>query len=271
MLERERHHLILKLIEDRSVVSVSDLVELLSASEATIRRDINAMADRGEVRRVRGGAEALRPRHQTHLGATHFSAEESIAVSQKYAIAKAAAALLEDGDSIVINGGTTTYQLADFLRHKKLDILTNSFPLATELARYPALRVNIPGGRVYPQQNIILSPFEQNTSQHFWGRILFAGCYGLNAFGVMETDPLIARSVLSMLSCAEKLVILADSRKLRQRSSLIVAPLSRVSMVITDEGADEADQDMLRSAGIEVVIVKSNADEQLDTKLQNAS
>lgn len=271
MLERERHHLILKLVEDRAVVSVADLVELLSSSEATIRRDINAMADRGEVRRVRGGVEALRPRHQTHLGASHFNAEESVAFAEKRAIAQAAASLLEEGDSIVINGGTTTYRLADCLGGKKLDILTNSFPLAAALMRRPGLRVTLPGGTIYPEQNIILSPFDHDTSRHFWGRVLLTSCYGLNGFGVMETDPLIAQSLLNLLNCAEKLVVLADSRKLRQRSSMIVAPLSRVSLVITDEGATEAELDGLRNASIEVMVVKRHEDEQAHVKLLDVS
>ena len=67
MLERERHTLILKLVNERSIVSVTDLVELLGASEATIRRDINTMGEHGEIRRIRGGAEAIRPRLEAHL------------------------------------------------------------------------------------------------------------------------------------------------------------------------------------------------------------
>ncbi|EKM98561.1 MULTISPECIES: DeoR/GlpR family DNA-binding transcription regulator [Acidocella] len=255
MLERERHHLIRKLVEDRSVVAVADLVELLGASEATIRRDIGAMADRGELRRVRGGAEALRPRHQPQLGAAHFSAEEPVALAEKQAIAKAAAAMLEDGDSVVINGGTTTYRLAGFLAERRLDVLTNSFPLAASLMRSPKLRVTIPGGTIYPQQNIVLSPFGHDMMKHFCGRLLFTGCHGLNGFGLMETDPLIAQSLMSLLGCAETLVVLADSRKLRQRSSMIVAPLSRITTVITDRGATAEELDMLRAAGVETIVV----------------
>lgn len=266
MLERERHRLILKLVEDRAVVAVADLVDLLSASEATIRRDINAMADRGELRRVRGGAEALRPRHQTLLGAAHFNTEDSIAFTEKHVIAKAAAALLEDGDSLVIHGGTTTYRLAHFLGDKKLDILTNSFPLATALLRHPGLRVTIPGGTIYPEQNIILSPFGHDTTKHFWGRLLLTSCYGVNRFGVMETDPLIAQSLLNMLNCAEKLVVMIDSRKLRQNSSMLVAPLSRISTVITDSGATAAELEMLYQANIEVIIAQ--VDEKTDSNVR---
>ncbi len=255
MLERERHRIIRNLVEDRSVVSVTELVELLAASEATIRRDITAMADRGELRRVRGGAEALRPRHKAHLGAAHFAAEEQVCFAEKRAIARAAAAMIEDGESVVINGGTTTYRMVEFLGELKLDILTNSVPIATELMQSHRHRITIPGGTIYPQQSIVLSPFAQDTTRHFWGRTLFTGCYGLNSFGMMETDPLVVQAEMKLLDCAERLVIMADSRKLRQRSSMVVAALSRIATVITDSGAAPEELEMLRSAGIETVVV----------------
>src|SRR5262245_6257041 len=109
MLERERHHLILKLVEERSFVSVTELLDLLDASEATIRRDIGTLAERGDVKRIRGGAEAVRPRHQAHLVGMPFAVSQDIAVAQKRAIARTAAGLIATGDSIIINGGTTTF------------------------------------------------------------------------------------------------------------------------------------------------------------------
>src|ERR1700676_3569924 len=115
VLERERHHLILKIVDERSFASVADLVELLAASEATIRRDINALAERGEIKRIRGGAEAVRPRHQAHLVGMPFAMSQALNVPQKRAIARAAAQLISPGESIIINGGTTTFGLVEFL------------------------------------------------------------------------------------------------------------------------------------------------------------
>jgi DeoR family transcriptional regulator, ulaG and ulaABCDEF operon transcriptional repressor len=259
MLERERQRIILSLVEDRSVVSVIELVELMGASEATIRRDIAAMADRGELRRVRGGAEALRPRHQVHLGASHFATEEHVCFGEKRAIARAAAAMVEDGDSIVVNGGTTTYRLVEFLADRKLDILTNSFPIASDLASSGRHRVTIPGGTIYPQQGIVLSPFANDTTQHFWGRFLFTGCHGLNAAGMMETDPLVVQAEMKLLQCADRLVVLADSRKLRRRSAMVVAALPRIATVITDSGITPEELEMLRAAGVETLVVEPDA------------
>jgi DeoR family ulaG and ulaABCDEF operon transcriptional repressor len=255
MLEAERHRVILKLIQERSVVSVSDLVEILGTSEATVRRDVNSLADNGQIRRIRGGAEALTPRHEAHLVGVPFEMSRAIAGPQKQAIARAAAELIKDGESIIINGGTTTFALVDYLAERDLDILTNSIPIVSKLLATSRNRVIIPGGTIYREQNIVLSPFENDTIEHFWGQKLLTGCYGLNRFGMMEADPLIVQAQTRLLKRADELVILADSRKFRQRSSMIVAPLERISTIVTDDGVKDEDLELFRSAGIKVIKV----------------
>ncbi len=220
MLERERHRLILKLVNERAVVGVVELVDLMDASEATIRRDINALAERGELRRVRGGAEALNPRHEAHLAGVPFSLNQSVAIAEKRAIARAAAAMVAPGDSLIVTGGTTTWRLVEFLRHAECDILTNSFPIAAELLA---------------------------------ATTLFAGAYAVGRLGFMETDPLVAQATRRLLRRAERLVVMVDSRKLTRRSSMVVAPLAQVDVLITDEGADDEALAPLRDAGVQVI------------------
>ncbi|WP_088562749.1 DeoR/GlpR family DNA-binding transcription regulator [Arboricoccus pini] len=260
MLERERHRLILKFVEERAVASVADLVELLGASEATVRRDINALALRHEVRRVRGGAEALRPRPQTQLAGAPFALRRGKAPSEKRVIARMAASLVEPGSSVILNNGTTTLQMVDFLQDKDLDILTNSFPIAAGLMSQGRHRVTLPGGRVFREQGIILSPFENDVVSNFWAGQLFTGCYGLNPFGLIEADPLIAQSEVKLFERAERIIVLADSSKLGQRASMIVAPLAKIDLLITDEGATEEDLTRLRKAGLEVVIANTKSE-----------
>jgi DeoR family ulaG and ulaABCDEF operon transcriptional repressor len=254
MLEAERHRLILKRLSERSVASVQDLVDILDASEATVRRDINGLADAGRIRRIRGGAEALTPRHEAHLVGTPYALNVGMCAPQKRAIAKAAAALIDDGESILINGGTTTYGLVEFLAGKSLDILTNSLPIVTQLMASGRHRVTLPGGTIYREQNIVLSPFEDGALEHFWGKKLFTGCYGINCFGLMEPDPLIVQAELKLLNRCEELVVLADSRKLRQRSANIVADLKRISTFITDTEATEEELKPFRDAQIRVIL-----------------
>jgi DeoR family transcriptional regulator, ulaG and ulaABCDEF operon transcriptional repressor len=262
MLEAERQKLILKIVQERSIVSISDLVEMLEASDATLRRDVNAMAERGELRRIRGGAEAIRPRHEAHLVGRPFALSRDIHVPQKRAIARAAAALIEDGDSIIISGGTTTFALTEFLSERSLDILTNSIPIVTQLLATSRNRVTIPGGTVFREQNIVLSPFENDTIRNFRAEKMFTGCFGIDRFGLMETDPLIAQSHTRLLQQTEKLIVMADSSKLQQRSSMIVTGLEKVSMLITDDAATDEQLSLFRNAGIEVITAKVAPEDQ---------
>lgn len=253
MLEAERHRLVLKLLQERSVLAVTQLVEMLGISEATARRDINALGEAGKLRRIRGGAESLTPRHEAHLVGVPFELNQGIDAEKKSAIARAAVDLIEAGESVLINGGTTTYAMVEHLAGSELDILTNSIPIVMKLLASSRNRVTIPGGTIYREQNIVLSPYPSDVISHFWGQKLFTGCYGLNRFGLMETDPLIVQAETHLLNRAEELIVLADSRKLRQRSSMIVAPLERISTLITDSEASEEQLEPLRRAGIRII------------------
>ena len=163
--------------------------------------------------------------------------------------------MCEDGDSIVINGGTTTFQMAEFLRSTRLEILTNSYPLAEFLIRETQNRVVLPGGEVYREQKIIVAPFDDDAIQHYSARIMFMSAISIGPLGVIEGDPLIARAEMKLLRRADKLVVLADASKFAQRGSLVVCPLSRIHALITDRAAPPEALAMLRGAGVETIVV----------------
>ena len=148
---------------------------------------------------------------------------QDVNVPQKRAIARASAELIVPGESIIINGGTTTFALVEFLENSDLDILTNSFPIAAKLFATSRNRITLPGGTLFREQNIVLSPFENDTIESFWGNKLFVGCYGLNRFGMMEADPLIVQAQTKLLKRSEHVIVMADSSKLRRKSAMIVA------------------------------------------------
>ena len=262
MLERERHHLILQLVEERSFVSVLELRRLLDASGATIRRDITTLAERGNIRRIRGGAEAIQPRNKSNLVGTPFNVSRDMAVAQKRAIARTAASLIGKGESIIINGGSTTFALAEFLVDADLDILTNSFPIAAQLLATSRNRITLPGGTVFRDQKIVLSPFENDTTENFWGDKLFTGCYGINRLGLMEADPLIVQAQTKLLKRSQDVIVMADSSKLRQKSAMIVSALSRISVLITDSDARTEEVEALRSAGLKIFIAQITEEDQ---------
>ncbi len=106
----------------------------------------------------------------------------------------------------------------EFLADHDLDILTNSFPIAAKLLATSRNRITLPGGTIFREQNIVLSPFDNDTIENFWGNKLFTGCYGLNRFGIMEADPLMVQAQTKLLKRTEDVIVMADSSKLRQKS-----------------------------------------------------
>ena len=257
MHEKERHRIILSAVQEKPVVTVQELVEMTSSSEATIRRDIAALHVQKRLRRVRGGAEALNPPQIVGLAGRPFRVNEALHSAEKRAIARAAVELCQDGEPIIINGGTTTFQMVHFLANRRMPIFTNSFPIAEHLLKHSKNTVMLSGGTIYREQNIILSPFENDVTRNFYAKRMFMGAQGLGPLGLMESDPLLIQAEQKLIDQADELVVLVDSSKFRQRSSLILCRLSRISTVITDEGIEDREAKMLEDAGVLLIVART--------------
>jgi DeoR family ulaG and ulaABCDEF operon transcriptional repressor len=264
--ERERWQVIKALLKERSLVRIADACRATGASEASVRRDFARLAEQGLATRVHGGLEAIPGAAGAAAGdvlslATRaFDVSQTLNVAAKRAIAKAAVALCADGDTIIVNGGTTTYQMGEFLRERRLKVLTNSYPLAEVLIHNSKCRVALPGGEVYREQGMIVSPFDEDAIQHYSATRMFMSAVSIGPLGVIEGDPLLARAESKLLKRADKLVVLADSSKFISRGSLVVCPLSRIHTLITDVAAPAAALDMLRESGVHIIVVASGAD-----------
>lgn len=254
MHERERWHIILTKLRERGIVRIADLSTLTGASVATLRRDLAKLEDSGQLRRIHGGAERAEVSGQNELTATSFGASQATNALEKQAIACRAADLCEDGDSIILNAGSTTWFMAQCLRNHRMQVLTNSFPIAQELVAHSANRVVLPGGELYREPGIILSPFDEDAIQHFAAGKMFMSAYAVTPLGVIESDPLIARAEAKLLNRTERLIVLVDSSKFVARGNIVVCPLTRVSTVVTDTGAPAQMVDHLRSVGVEVIL-----------------
>lgn len=254
MRETDRRAAILGAMAGRPVVPVRELVDLTGASSATLRRDLTKLEEEGLVRRVHGGISEPGSKLPATLGAPTFNSQRIKNADKKRAIAALACGLVEDGESIIINAGTTTFAMVDFLRDRRLNILTNSFPIAEALIRGSENRITLPGGEVYREQGIILSPFEDDTIQTLHATTMFMSAAAITPLGVVEADPLVARAEAKLLSRAERLIVLVDSTKFEPRGSLVVCPLSRVSVLVTDDGISEAALAMMENAGLDVRI-----------------
>ena len=255
MHERDRHRVIMSAAHDRGIVTVAELVALTGASEATVRRDIAALDAEGGLRRVRGGAEALAPDEPQPLAGRSFAVSAELRRPEKAAIARAAAAMCADGQPIIVNGGTTTFEMVHPLGAMRLKILTNSLPIAQHLLAHSRNQILMPGGALYREQRIILSSFQEDATQHFWARRMFMGCQGLSPVGLMEADPLLVRAEEKLIGRAEELIVLADSTKFEGRSSLVLCPLERIDAVVTDDGVSDRAAAMLEAAGVRLTVV----------------
>ena len=145
------------------------------------------------------------------LAGRTFAVNKGVNVGRKRAIARAAVEMCRDGESIIINGGTTTFQMVHYLAARRLQILTNSFPIAEHLLYNSKNTVILPGGAVYREQNIILSPFANDGSRHFSAQRMFMGAQGVGPQGITEADPLVIQAEEKLIGQAEELVVLVDS------------------------------------------------------------
>lgn len=262
MHEKERHRIILSAVQDRPVVTVVDLCNLTDASEATIRRDIAALHMQKKLRRVRGGAEAISPPQFVGLAGRPYAINQTRHIREKQAIARAAVDLCEDGDAIIINGGTTTFQMVHPLATRRCQVFTNSFPIAEHLLKHSKNTIMLSGGVIYREQNIILSPFDNDVTRNFYARRVFMGAQGLGPLGLMEADPLIIQAEQKLIGQADEMVVLVDSSKFSSRSSLVLCPLDRIDTVITDEGIPDKAAAMLEAASVNLIVATTGVAQQ---------
>jgi DeoR family ulaG and ulaABCDEF operon transcriptional repressor len=257
--ERQRHQLIKEALKDRSFATVKDLVSLVKASPATIRRDIDKLNEAGEVRKVFGGIAAIEPATAPErLSARPFDENRVLAVDAKKAIAREAEKLCRDGDSIIIHGGTTCYLFGIRLARRAMRIFTNSMPLAAALGENGTCQLVVGGGELHREPGILQSIPSEPT--RFYASKFFVGAQGIGPAGVMESHPLLVKSVENLLACTDEVIVLVDSRKFAIRARYVAYPLSRINTLITDEGLTDAAANMLEQAGVNVLVAPVTAE-----------
>jgi DeoR family ulaG and ulaABCDEF operon transcriptional repressor len=258
MLEKQRQQLILDILEKEYFASVRTLCAKLNSSEATIRRDLNKMSKLGLLKKIRGGAEvndkaAAKP-VRAQISSSFFLVDKEKNLDKKKLIAKKAVELCNENESIIINGGSSTYMMGEYLIDRQLNILTNSIVLAQSLWERSNNQITLPGGEIYRSQGIILSAFDNDSIPNYHCSKMFMGTPGINKMGVMESDTLLVRAEHKLKKQAEKLIILADSSKLGVSSNFLFAPLSEVDVLITDADAEPKLVQEFEAQGIKVII-----------------
>lgn len=260
MLEKQRQQLILDILEEENFASVHTFCAKLNASEATIRRDLIKMSKLGLLKKIRGGAEVNEKSQEANsrpqITSSFFLVDKEKNLDKKQLIAKKAVELCAENESIIINGGSSTFMMGEYLRDRQLNILTNSIVLAQSLWDTSNNQITLPGGEIYRSQGIILSAFDNDSIPNYHCSKMFMGTPGVSKMGVMESDTLLVRAEHKLKKQAEKLIILADSSKLGVTSNFLFVPLSQVDILITDVDADAKLIQEFESQGIEVIIAE---------------
>jgi DeoR family ulaG and ulaABCDEF operon transcriptional repressor len=255
MHAQERQRAILRTLHHRGFLGIAELTALTDASEATVRRDLSALHEAGHIKRVRGGAERAHSIGWASLaGQPSFFGARMEHVPEKRAIARTAVEMLEPDDAVIIGGGTTTLMMAEHLVDGKLTVLTPSFPLAERLLHETSNEVILPGGPVYREQQIVVSPYDEPSVQNYWARLMIVGALGLGVGGLTESDHVFVRAQRQLMERAERVVVLVDSSKFRRQGSMVVCGLDRIDTVITDPGIEPGSRSMLVEAGCDVVV-----------------
>jgi len=248
--DASRHKLITDLLRETPFASVRDLQVRLGVSPATIRRDIDKLHETGRAKKVYGGISAFEVGGR--LAARPYDENRDIAVEAKRAIAQKAASLVRDGDSIIVHAGSTCFQLGVLLARRNLRIYTNSMPLAAYLGEHGSCHLTLSGGELYREPGIIHDP-ASGAPDYFASRF-FVGTQGIDSQGLLESHPLLVKAIGELSTCADEVVLLADSRKFSIQPRNLALTLSRVGTIVTDDGLSDANAKMLENAGVTILI-----------------
>lgn len=257
MSESHRHQSIVDVLQERPFVSVKELQLLLNVSAATVRRDIDKIAEAGLAQKVHGGLAALDGGPQRRAVSLPFIENIDIAVAAKTAIAREAGALVRDGSLIIVHGGSTCFHFGRHIANRNLRVFTNSMPLAGYLSEHGTCQLTIGGGDLHREPGILYDP--PRGGYEFYASQFFVGALGVSAQGLLESHPLLVRFINDMSGLANEIVVLVDSRKFSERPPSVALPLSRVTRLITDDGLSDRDARMLEDEGVAYTVADTKA------------
>lgn len=244
---------ILDLVSERGSVSLAELSDTLGISAATARRDLSELADQNLVLRTHGGVSALGRGHEIPVALRDTRFQEA-----KRAIAKAMVQLLPaERHVIALSGGTTTASVARALaNHRDIAVVTNSLTIANLLSGYAGVRVVMTGGFLRPQSLELVGALAESTFNTVNVGTAILGADGISASsGVTTHDETEARTNRAMVAKAQRTVVVADGSKVGAVALAQMADIEQVAMLITDTTADPGELDLLRAAGVKVVVV----------------
>lgn len=258
MNEIQRHRRLLDYLDDQAFVTTSDYVDMLDISLSTARRDITKLAEEGRLIKIRNGAEAINnnvSNNPSNEPNGFIPSEADIeCVAAKRRIAKAAAELCDEHDSIIISGSNTTFLMGEYLLDRDVQVITNFMPLAYQLITQGHQSIIILGGQYLPERQITISPDVEAADDHKSQFVFFTGA-GLTRAGVHTSDLLVYMAEKKLLEYGSRLVALIDSSKIGKHGGKLLANATQLDTLITDKEANSDVLESLKEAGVNVIVV----------------
>lgn len=253
MLSEERRTKIVHLVRQNGKVRVKELSDEFNTSEVTIRNDLKELESRGLVQRAHGGA--LPP--ETVIVEPSLQERIKAHVEEKRRIGAAAADLIQDGDSIILDSGSTTLEIAKRMKGKRnVKVITNGVYIAMELLKIPGIQLILLGGLLRENSFSVVGHFAENMLEHLAADKLFIAADGCDLeFGLSTPNLEESRVNQVMARIARQKILVADSSKFGKRSLSRIVPILDMDKIITDTGLAERYRTQLVSKGIQVMVV----------------
>ena len=252
MLVETRRRRLLELVTRQGFATLDELTRVLQVSESTVRRDLEALDLAGSVKRTHGGA--------VYSGEVRampaFEDRTATAALEKQAIGQAAAALIEEGDTVLLDGGTTTLEVARALLGRRVQVVTNSLPIAQLLASSQQTDLILIGGYVYPRTGVAMGPLAIATMQDIRVRQAILGAGGIVADGIYNSNLMLVETERQMMACGQEVVIVADHTKFGRLALARLCGLGEVNRLVTDPVLSAEFRGMLEAAGVAIHLAR---------------
>lgn len=231
MLVEERRQKLSDLVNGRGFVPLPEIVAEMGVSESTVRRDLDYLHEAGVLRRTHGGAIAV----GESVALPAFDERTSRQAKEKKKIGQRMAAIIQDGETVLLDGGTTTLEVARHLVGRSLQVVTNSLPIATLLASSRETDLVLIGGFIYPKTGVALGTLAVQAMKDLHAHRLVMSVGGLNQRGLYNGNLLLVETEKAMMRCADETNVVADHTKFGQQALAFLDDWSGIDRVVVDD------------------------------------
>ncbi|HEA23184.1 hypothetical protein LCGC14_0783110 [marine sediment metagenome] len=249
----ERRKTILTLLSENGQVFVHELSKQFNVSEVTIRNDLDLFESKKLLIRARGGAM----KYENNVGIDYgISEKDKINYIEKQRIGKKAAALIGESETVILDSGTTTMEIAKNLGDiKSLSVITNAFNIVGQLIANQNINVIVPGGSLRKNSHSLVGPLAEKNLKNFYVDKAFIGVDAFDTRVGIYT-PNIEEASLNqiMINIAKEVILVADSSKFNRRSLAFICPIGQIDTVVTDDKISAEDHKQLQDSGVKVII-----------------